>query len=580
MVEGIPPMHGKALQAFRNNDFTPNAAIAEVIDNSIQAESKNIKIYIKFETPQGKQKPIPHTIAFGDDGIGMEPEILQTCLVLGESTRTNDRDGIGRFGVGMTNGAISLCNRIQVYSRPKQGNWNYVQLNLKELDSESSPYITFVEQKSKLPDEFKNLVGDNGTLVIWDDIDRIPTSFSTGELNHWISRTFRKFIGEKIIEKEKIVDNQNKIYLSVNTIGEKDVPDGTKILDGFDPLYVIPSKDRPTDETAVLLDDWEIEHELDDAMDPVNTSQKTGKIKIRFSFTPKSWRKEKGAGGSTENNARYLFDNEGVSILRNGREVSYGIIPNWVKQFVDKDRMWSCEIDFEAVLDAQFSVKNIKVGARPLPDMRIRLQNEINPPRYSAMDKVSKIWSIEQSKSVSGGSTIGGHEGSKSSQEGVITALPPIKLTPEEIKKQEESLKRKEISEKETKEITVQLADPEGPKILLYDSLKTSSKEPYMEIERLGSKTVVWLNNNHIFFQEVFKKLKEIDELAQGSQDPIKTKLVELASSLKIDIDRLIISYTDTQNNLIKTEPTGIDTSLEKLILGWSLTLRRLYEKA
>jgi len=38
--KGIPPMHGKALQAFRNNDFSPQSAIAEVIDNSIQAKAK------------------------------------------------------------------------------------------------------------------------------------------------------------------------------------------------------------------------------------------------------------------------------------------------------------------------------------------------------------------------------------------------------------------------------------------------------------------------------------------------------------------------------------------------------------
>ena len=103
-------MHGKALRAFRNNDFSTESAIAELVDNSLQADCKNMKIRLKFDTPPGKQKPRPYEIAFGDDGIGMDKEVLQKCLVLGESTRTNDRKGIGRFGVGMTNGAISLCN--------------------------------------------------------------------------------------------------------------------------------------------------------------------------------------------------------------------------------------------------------------------------------------------------------------------------------------------------------------------------------------------------------------------------------------------------------------------------------------
>ena len=41
-VNGILPIHGKALLALRNNDFSPESAIAELVDNSIQADSKNI----------------------------------------------------------------------------------------------------------------------------------------------------------------------------------------------------------------------------------------------------------------------------------------------------------------------------------------------------------------------------------------------------------------------------------------------------------------------------------------------------------------------------------------------------------
>lgn len=576
--KGIQPMHGKALQAFRNNDFTPNAAIAEVIDNSIQAKSKKIKIHIKFKTPTGKNKPVPVIMAFGDDGIGMDADTLQKCLVLGESTRTNDRDGIGRFGVGMTNGAISLCNKIQVYSRPKQGNWNYVQLNLKDLDENDSPFITFVKEISKLPEDYKNLVGDYGTLIIWDDIDRITTSFNTKELNHWLSRTFRKFIGEKIIQNGKIIDNPNKSSLFVNTMGEKDVPNGTIELDIFDPLYVIPSKSRPTDETSELIDDWTVEFEISNIDKPEST-KKTGEIRIRFSITPESWRKEKGAGGSTENNERYINKNEGISILRNGREVAYDHIPNWTKQFVDKDRFWSCEIDFDAVLDFQFSVRNVKVGARPLLEIRKLLQEEINETRYDQVKKIDEIWRKSQSESITGGTTTGGHEGSKKGEKGVILPKPIKELTPEEEKKQGEALKRKEISEKETNEILKQIASPEAPPILLYNSLKTTSTENYIEIEQLGNKTIVWLNYNHKFFQEIYGKLKEIDKLAQGSKDPVKSKLVELASNLKTDIDNLIISYTDTQNNLIKTDPT-IEDPLEKLMVYWSLCLRKLYKNA
>jgi hypothetical protein len=582
----IAPMHGKALQAFRNNDFTPESAIAEIIDNSIQAKSKNIKMQIEFGTPQGKNKPRPNVMAFGDDGIGMDEDILEKCLVLGESTRENDRKGIGRFGVGMTNGAISLCTKIEVYSRPKQGNWNYVVLNLKDLDEDGAPFINVLGEKP-LPDNYKNLVGDYGTLVIWSNIDRIRSDFSSERLNHWLSRTFRKFIGEQIIEGKELpsndpaktlVDNPNKISIFVNTIGEKNVADGNTELSAFDPLYVVPNKNRSSDETAETLSDDTYEYDIHEIDAPPGT-QKTGKITIRISFTPKSWRPTKGTGGTTENNKRYLFANEGVSILRNGREVMYGKIPQWTKQFDDIDRFWSAEINFEAVLDFQFSVKNIKVGARPLLEMREFLQRKINPTRYAKLDQVRSVWAKAASESVTGGSTTGGHEESQKGEKEVIKPKPPKPLTEEEKKKQEEALKRKEISEKETKEILEEIASEEAPPILLYDSLKASPTENYLEIEPLGNKTVVWLNMNHKFFQQIYDRLKEIDTLAQGSADPDKSKLVELASQLKTDIDNLIISYADSQNNLVKTDENAAD-QLEKLMLSWSLCLRKLYKNS
>jgi len=570
-------MHGKALQAFRNNDFSTQSAIAEVIDNSIQAKAKNIKFRIDFQTPIGKNKPRPFTMAFGDDGIGMDEDTLQKCLVLGESTRTNDRSGIGRFGVGMTNGAISVCNKIQVYSRPYQGNWNYVELDLKALDEEGAPYITIVEQKP-LPEEYKDLVGDIGTLVIWSDIDRIRSDFNSPELDHWLSRTFRKFIGEKIIQDEEVSDNPNKINLSMDITGEDGVPDGHTELIAFDPLYVIPNKKRPTDKIAKMLDAHTYSFDIHEIDRPAGTA-KTGKITIRLSLTPIDWRQKEKGGGSTENNARYLYANEGISILRNHREVAYDHIPNWTTKFDLIDRYWSCEIDFDATLDFQFSVKNIKVGARPRKELREWLQKQINPTRAKKLKEIRDIWGIAKSEGITGGGVTGGHEGSVEGQGGVISPKPIKPLTPEELKKQQEALKRKQINEEETRKILEAIADPAAPPILLYDSLKDSSTGNYIEIEPLGNKTIVWLNMNHQFFQQVYDKLKEIDELAKGSVDPDKSKLIDLASELKTDIDNLIISYTDTHNNLIKTEE-GISDPLEKLMIGWSLCLRKLYRNS
>ena len=64
-------------------------------------------------------------IIFGDDGLGMEPNILEKCLSNGFSSRYNNRDGIGRFGVGMTKAFLNQCLICEVYSKTKDGEWHF-----------------------------------------------------------------------------------------------------------------------------------------------------------------------------------------------------------------------------------------------------------------------------------------------------------------------------------------------------------------------------------------------------------------------------------------------------------------------
>ena len=94
-----------ALESLRNSDFDAISAYGEVIDNSIQAGAKNIKIRLSTESVRAGYEQIK-SITFGDDGIGMDAGTLHRCLQVGYSSRFNNRDGIGRFGVGMTLAAV------------------------------------------------------------------------------------------------------------------------------------------------------------------------------------------------------------------------------------------------------------------------------------------------------------------------------------------------------------------------------------------------------------------------------------------------------------------------------------------
>ena len=62
-----------------------------------------------------------------------------------------------------------------------------------------------------------------------------------------------------------------------------------------------------------------------------------------------------------------------------GREVAYKRINGLSPLRQTHDRFWSCEIDFDPVLDHRFSVKNIKVGAKPISELAEKLSKVLSP---------------------------------------------------------------------------------------------------------------------------------------------------------------------------------------------------------
>ena len=171
---------GAALESMRNSDFDVCSAYGEVIDNSLQADSTEIRVLIDYKPAlaRGQREPI-QSVAFGDNGTGMENDILHRCLQLGYSTRYNDRSGIGRFGVGATLAAINQCQKVEIYSKPKDSKeWNYTFVDLQLITSKKQSSIPEPKLKTIPASLMKLVPGNTGTLVIWSKYDRQPDDAS------------------------------------------------------------------------------------------------------------------------------------------------------------------------------------------------------------------------------------------------------------------------------------------------------------------------------------------------------------------------------------------------------------------
>lgn len=532
---------GAALKSMRDSDFDTYSAIGEVIDNSLQANSTHIKLKINYKLAQRVNGFEPITsIVLGDDGDGMSKDILHHCLQLGYSSRYNDRSGIGRFGVGATLAAIHECRRVEIYSKEKGGSWNYTYIDLDLVSKEPPEMVSIPEPIEKnLPDEFKTLTGDEkGTVVIWSKYDRQQESASKliEELKIWVGRTFRTFIWKNI-----------RLFINGDEVK------------AIDPLYVKTAKTKfPEDSAGHEYQPIKFSYPISN-LDRTEDGPEESEIKIRLSLVPEELRPTQGSGNSKAVADRYIHLNEGLSILRNGREVFYGHIPYWgTNPFKEIDRWWGCEISFDAVLDSAFMVRNIKRGAVPIKELKVLIKDKIEPTRNTAIQTVQEVWQrVKAEKDKSSSKANGAHSEAEVAAKATPSPKNIIdvdKNLDEEAKKITEALLTDATQQQKTQWETKFKSQP----FTIMDAYWKGSD--FIETDHLGGADVIKYNTNHAFFHEI-NSIK--DELNKSSDS------TEIARKIIALLDLLLMSFSKAEAMFEKGEKLSPENFSEVLKNQW-----------
>jgi anti-sigma regulatory factor (Ser/Thr protein kinase) len=100
----------KFIHATRDSGYKgTSSAVAELVDNAIQAGATQITVSLTVDADQDEH-PIILTVI--DNGSGMDARTLRNSLRFGGSTRFNDREGLGRYGMGLPNSSLSQAQRV------------------------------------------------------------------------------------------------------------------------------------------------------------------------------------------------------------------------------------------------------------------------------------------------------------------------------------------------------------------------------------------------------------------------------------------------------------------------------------
>jgi hypothetical protein len=315
MAQKIVATH-LVVKAMRDNGYKNAAyALAELMDNSIQAGASEIKLVCVEGSGGGRRRHLSE-IAVIDNGKGMNKDTLELSLGFGNGTHltAENQNGIGKFGMGLPNSSISQCKKVEVYTWQNNGEVLYSYLDLDEIERGNLEDIPEPIKKD-IPEQFTDYINaESGTLVLWSKIDRCmwktaKSIFKNSEL--LIGRMYRYFIQDETISIEMIAKNEDGLLPNTED----------NFFKANDPIYLMKdtSCPAPFDNTAMFKkwdgDDYEIKL-------TINHKDKEHEISVKFTYAKEDSRDVKKYGNAgSQPHGKHAQKNLGVSIMRADREL-------------------------------------------------------------------------------------------------------------------------------------------------------------------------------------------------------------------------------------------------------------------
>lgn len=328
----VVPYAPVLVESTRSIGYSFESALADIIDNSLGSNSRNVWIYY-----ESSDNPVLSVI---DNGLGMDNSELESAMRYGSrsSLETRESNDLGRFGLGLKTASMSQCRKLIVASK-KLGKisaacWD-LDLIIERNDWILQIYPDYEIMKLPYIDKLNNC--ETGTMVLWQNFDRIADS----------SKNVRKIFDEKIsISREHIsliyhrflepTHSQDKVVMMFND--DK--------LTAYDPFLSNHPSTQPLPEEVFFIADQPI------------------KVKpFVLPYTSKLGAKDKKKLGSLDD----LRQNQGFYIYRNKRLIIWGTWFRLVRQH-ELNKLARIRVDIPNSLDSIWEI-DVKKSTANIPDL-------------------------------------------------------------------------------------------------------------------------------------------------------------------------------------------------------------------
>ncbi|MBS1730112.1 MAG: ATP-binding protein [Bacteroidetes bacterium] len=250
------PEASSMIETFRAIGYNIETAVADVIDNSISANAKNV--WVNFEWLGSKT-----WLSIKDDGFGMNDSELIQAMRPGSKNPLQDRESkdLGRFGLGLKTASFSQARKLTVISKKSDYNSVYWTWDLDFVNQTGKWELIKYLPYEKFEKDLSGLV--SGTIVIWNEIDRVVKNFKQDDnkaldkfllimeqVKKHLSMVFHKFIESgkiNIYFQDQRIEPWNPFLLdesSTQIFPEERIQNGVVKIEG----YVLPHKSKISEE--------------------------------------------------------------------------------------------------------------------------------------------------------------------------------------------------------------------------------------------------------------------------------------------------------------------------------------------
>lgn len=336
----LPPRAGSLIESLRDLGYSLETAVADIIDNSISAGAGQIDIWCSSDV-------IPLTLAIVDNGEGMDEETLVEAMRPGSTNPNAQREGhdLGRFGLGLKTASFSQGRSLSVISR-RDGHQSAAEWDLDRIEDEDDWVLALPEatEISEIP--WLEMLGETGTMVVWQKLDRLAEDTSNKDLSELINRKLAilsrhlSLVFHRFMEGD--AGRNGKLKIRINGLA----------LSSFDPFcrsetatQVLPVETMSVDGEKITITPYILPH--------------------HSKLSPTTWRFYRDRSD--------FLSNQGAYVYRNGRLMAWG---DWFRMIPkgEATKLARVQIDFPSTLDHQWTIDIKKSRAKPPPPVRDRFK--------------------------------------------------------------------------------------------------------------------------------------------------------------------------------------------------------------